>query len=130
MYYLPFAPEATTAAAYKTLTKNRNFLPMSLSSNLALLIIGTGIGLGIAMIGAFSEYWRSFRSSTVQKPYQLPGCMLFVIGGLSMAGIVSLIISFFLNGSIKPALVLGAGVLGGFYVGFGLLFILWLLIKR
>ena len=103
---------------------------MSLSSNLALLIIGTGIGLGIAMIGAFSEYWRSFRSSTVQKPYQLPGCMLFVIGGLSMAGIVSLIISFFLNGSIKPALVLGAGVLGGFYVGFGLLFILWLLIKR
>ena len=103
---------------------------MNLSSNLVLLIIGTGIGLGIAIIGAFSEYWRSFRSSTAKKPYQLPGCMLFVIGGLSMAGIVSLIISFFLIGSIEPALVLGAGVLGGFYVGFGLLFILWLLINR
>ena len=130
MYYLALTPQATRTEAQLTLTKDCDYLPMSLSTDLTLLIAGAGIGLGIAIVGAFSEYWLSIRSSAADRPYQLPGCLLYVVGGLALAGIVSLVTSLLLNGSIKPALIVGAGVLGGFYVGFVLLFILWLLINR
>lgn len=103
---------------------------MSLNTNLTLLIIGTGIGLGIALIGGVAEYWLSLRSDTADEPRKLPGCLLYVVGGLALAGLVSVIASFLFNGGIGPALILGAGVLGGFYVGFLLLFILWFLVER
>jgi hypothetical protein len=84
---------------------------MSLNTNLTLLIIGTGIGLGIALIGGVAEYWLSLRSDTADEPRKLPGCLIFVIGFLTLAGIVSTVASFLINGAIGPALILGAGVL-------------------
>jgi hypothetical protein len=98
---------------------------MSLSTNLTSLIIGAGIGLGIAVLGALVEYRLSLRSNAAAKTHHLPSCLLFVIGGLILASIASIVTSLILNVSIGPALILGAGMLGGFYIGFVLLFILW-----
>ncbi len=103
---------------------------MGLSTNLTLLIGGLGIGLGIALLGGVAEYRLSLRASADTGERRLPGCLLYVAGGLALAGIVSIAASLFSNGGIRPALVLGAGVLGGFYVGFIVLFIIWFLIER
>lgn len=103
---------------------------MSLSPNSTLLLIGTGIGLGIAAIGGFVEYWTSLRSKGNEAQHRLPGCLFYVAGGLALAGIIAIVASFLFNGSIGPALIVGAGVLGGFYIGFVLLFILWLVVER
>ncbi len=66
----------------------------------------------------------------MERIRRLPGCLLYVVGGLALAGIVSIVASLFSNGGIGPALILGAGVLGGFYVGFIFLFIIWFLLER
>ena len=55
---------------------------------------------------------------------------MYVAGGLALAGIVALVASFLLSGGILPALILGAGVLGGFYVGFSCLFVVWTFLNR
>jgi hypothetical protein len=103
---------------------------MDLSPNLILLIAGTIVGLLIALIGGIAEYWFSFRSDADGEFNRLPGCLLYVIGGLALAGIFSIAFSFLFTGGIRTALILGAGVLGGFYVGFIFLFLLWLLLER
>ena len=103
---------------------------MSLSSNLTLLLIGAGIGLGVAVIGGLAEYWTSRRSDGFAAQHRLPGCLFYVAGGLVLAGIIAVVASFLFKGGIWPALILGAGVLGGFYVGFAFLFILWFLLER
>jgi hypothetical protein len=103
---------------------------MSLSSNLTLLLIGSGIGLGVAVAGGFAEYWVSLRWEDSEAQQRLPGCLFYVIGGLAVAGIIGIATSFLLGKGIMPALIVGAGVLGGFYVGFIFLFILWLLVNR
>jgi hypothetical protein len=47
-----------------------------------------------------------------------------------LAGIIATGASILFNGGIQPALIVGAGVLGGFYLGFALLFVLWFLVER
>ncbi len=103
---------------------------MSLSPNLTLFLIGSGIGLGVAAIGGIAEYWVSLRGGDDERQRRLPGCLFYVIGGLAVAGVIGMVTSFLLGKGIMPALILGAGVLGGFYIGFILLFILWFLVNR
>jgi hypothetical protein len=102
---------------------------MDPSTNLVLFIAGVIIGLLVALIGGIVEYWLSLRRNGTGESNRLPGCLLYVSGGLVVAGIISLAASFLLTGGIRPALVLGAGVLSGFYVGFIFLFVLWLLLE-
>jgi purine-cytosine permease-like protein len=96
----------------------------------SILIIGLGIGFAIALIGGLIDYLLSKRKYNSQQTNHLPGCMLYVAGFLGFLGIISIIVSFIMSGSIGPALVLGAGVLGGFYSGFALLIMGYLLVKR
>ena len=102
----------------------------NLQLNSSLLSIGFGIGIGIAAIGGLVDYLLSARKNNPQKTNRLPGCMLFVAGVLGLLGIISIIVSLIFSGGIAPALALGAGVLGGFYSGFALLIIGYLVIKR
>jgi protein-S-isoprenylcysteine O-methyltransferase Ste14 len=95
-----------------------------------LFLIGLGIGFAIALIGGVIDYLLSLRKGNTQNKSHLPGCMLYVAGALSLLGIIALIVSLVLSGSISPAIILGAGVLSGFYAGFALLLIGYLVVQR
>lgn len=95
----------------------------------SLLTTGLQVGLALAILGAVIEYYLARRRSKAQVPRQLPGCLLYMAGALAVAGMAAILGSIILRGSIMPALWLGAGVLGGFYLGFALLFLLYLLAK-
>ncbi|MDX1414845.1 MAG: hypothetical protein R3293_11690 [Candidatus Promineifilaceae bacterium] len=94
-------------------------------SNLTLFLAGAGFGLGIALAGGLVEYWLSLRPG-VERSFSQPGCLLFVTGGLALAGFIAIIASFVVDGGIGKALIVGAGVLSGFYTGFIISFSLWL----
>jgi len=100
-----------------------------LQTDSSLFYIGLGIGLGLALIGALIDTWLGWRDQTLERARKVPGCMVYMGGLLGLAGIVALIVSFLTSGSLGPALLLGAGVLGGFYAGFTLLIVLYLLLK-
>ncbi len=98
-------------------------------SNITLLLIGGGIGLTVAVVGAIIDYWLHLRpgkpTPSPGDPRQ-PGCILFAIGGLTLTGVVALIASFVLTGGIWPALIIGLGTFIGFYAGFLALLIIWI----
>jgi len=56
--------------------------------------------------------------------------LLFVTGGLAITGFAAIIVSAILNGGVGEALIVGVGVLSGFYTGFFILFSLWILLDR
>jgi hypothetical protein len=101
--------------------------PMSLSPNLTLLLAGAGIGFGCALVGAVTEYWFSLRGNGNRPQRRLPGCLFYIAGGLALAGVIAVVVSLFVIGDIRPALTLGAGLFGGFFLGFVLFFSVWLL---
>lgn len=102
-------------------------------SNLNLLLIGGGIGLTVAIVGAILDYRLHLRPEkpTPQpgEPRQ-PGCILFAIGGLTLTGLVALVAAFVLTGGIRPTLIVGLGTFIGFYAGFLTLLIIWLRIDK
>lgn len=98
------------------------------SSNSTLFLIGLGIGLAVAVVGGAAEYWLHLRR-TVAPLSRVPGCLLYAIAGLILGGLVALVVSLVTTGGLVPALVMGGGVLAGFYGGFILLVALWLLVE-
>ncbi len=101
-----------------------------MQTDTSLFLTGLAVGLGIAVVGAIFEYWLSRSGNNARQTGQLPGCMLYIAGILGLAGFIALIVSFLLRGNILPAITLGAGVLIGFYIGFGVLMILYLVVQR
>ncbi|MFL7837975.1 MAG: hypothetical protein ACK2T4_02135 [Candidatus Promineifilaceae bacterium] len=101
-----------------------------MQTNSSLLFIGLAIGFGIAGIGGLVDYLLSRRRNNQENANNLPGCMLYFGGILGFLGVIAMIISLVTSHSLSPALLLGAGVLGGFYSGFALLIIGYLLVKR
>jgi hypothetical protein len=101
-----------------------------LQTDSSLFFIGIAIGLGIAVVGGLIDYWLGRRDQTVGHERLVPGCMVYLAGLLGLVGIIALLVSLLVSGSLGPAFVLGAGVLGGFYAGFALLLLLYLLVKR
>lgn len=99
-------------------------------TNNLLFLISFGFGLGVALIGGLIEYWTNLRPGAAKNFRQRPSCLIFVGGGLAVAGIIAMIASAILNGTIGGALIVGAGVLVGFYSGFIILFGLWFLLER
>jgi hypothetical protein len=95
-----------------------------------LLFIGMAIGFSIAVVGAAVDYWLSRTRHNPRQSQHLPGCMMYVAGALGLAGLLAIIISFILIGSMIPAIILGAGVLTGFYSGFALLLLIYLVATR
>jgi hypothetical protein len=101
---------------------------MAESSNLTLFLTGLAIGVAVALVGGLVEYGLHLRRQRGPR-FGVPGCLVYTIGGLILAGIVALIVSWFMTGGIGPALVIGLGVMAGFYGGFILLVSLWLLLE-
>lgn len=96
--------------------------------NTSLFLIGALIGFATAVVGAIVEYFVSLRRSSAEER-RVPGCMLYVVGGLALTGIVALVASLVLTGGLRAALVMGLGVFVAFYLTFMLLFGLWLFIE-
>lgn len=95
----------------------------------SLFLIGGSIGFSVALLGAAADYWLHLRRGTAPAR-GMPGCLVYTIGGLVLAGIVALAASLLLTGGVWPALILGAGVLAAFYLGFIVLFLLWVLVEH
>ena len=100
------------------------------TDNTSLLFIGLAAGATIALIGGSVDYLISRRRAVYQNSNRLPGCMLYTAGLLGLMGIIAIILSLIISRSIGPAIILGAGVLGGVYAGFTLLMIGYLVFKR
>ncbi len=99
---------------------------MAGTSNLTLYLIGLAIGIGVALVGGLIEYLLHLRRDGEPR-FGVPGCIVYVVGGLVVGGVVAIITSLLLAGSIGPALIVGVGVMTGFYGGFSLLVGLWFL---
>lgn len=101
---------------------------MAETSNLILYLIGLAIGIVVALAGGLVEYILHLRRDEEPR-FGVPGCIVYVIGGLVLSGIAAVIVSLVYTGSIRPALVVGVGVMTGFYGGFSLLVGLWFLLE-
>jgi hypothetical protein len=93
---------------------------MAANQNLTFFLIGLAIGGGSALLGGLVEYVLHLRRRGQPRP-EAPGCLLYAAGGLVLTGIAALIVSLLATGGVGPALVMGAGVMTGFYSGFILL---------
>ena len=98
------------------------------SSNLTLFLIGLLIGGVVAVAGGLVEYGLHLRRNREPR-FGVPGCLVYTVGGLILAGVIALIASFVLTGGIGPALRMGLGVMAGFYGGFILLVSIWLFLE-
>jgi hypothetical protein len=103
---------------------------VSMNADSSLLTLGLGIGLVLAALGGLIEFLLATRNAAPNQRRELPGCMLYMAGILALAGIIAVLGSFLLNRSVGPALLLGAGILGGFYAGFAILFLSYLAVTH
>ena len=94
-----------------------------------MLLIGLAVGAAVALLGGVVDFALHLRRQR-ESSFGVPGCLVYAIGGLVLAGIIALIISLITTGSLVPALVMGGGVLLGFYGGFILLVALWFVRDR
>jgi hypothetical protein len=98
------------------------------TNNLAYFLIGGGIGLVAAIIGASVEYLLARKRRQERRNDGPPGCLLIVAGALGLVGMGVAIASWLLTHSFRLAVVTGSGVLAGFFIGFAILFVgsVWL----
>ena len=92
------------------------------TDNLTFFLIGGAIGLISAGIGAVFDYFVNQRRSLYAEN-GLPGCMFIVAGSLGLAGVAATAVSLLFTHSIQAAVVMGLGVLTGFFIGFATLFV-------
>ena len=97
---------------------------MTGSNNLSLFLIGLAIGGAVAILGGVIDYALHLRRDREPR-FGVPGCLVYTVGGLIVAGIAAIIFSFIRTGGPVPALLMGAGVMVGFYAGFIVLVALW-----
>jgi ABC-type Fe3+ transport system permease subunit len=99
--------------------------------NLHSFFIGLAIGLVSAIIGAIVEYLIvRQRGDEIQETERLPGCMLLVSGALGGIGLLVIGFSLITSGEVVRMLITGLGVGTGFFAGFVLMMLGWLLLNR
>lgn len=76
-----------------------------------------------AIAGASVDYLIARRRTQDRRTNGSPGCLLIVAGGLGFVGLIVTIASWLLSNSVRPAVVTGAGVMTGFFLGFAVLFV-------
>ncbi len=79
---------------------------MDQSSNLTLFLIGLAIGVGTAAVGGAVDFILHLRRQR-EPSFGVPGCLVYTIGGLILAGVVAVITSLVTTGSVGPALIMG-----------------------
>lgn len=92
-------------------------------NNLTYFLIGGGVGLVGAIVGASVDYLIARRRTQDRRANGSPGCLLIVAGGLGFVGLIVIIASWLLSNSVTPAVAAGAGVMVGFFLGFAVLFV-------
>lgn len=93
-----------------------------------LFLMGGGVGLFCAVLGAFVEYVLARRRGG-KEDANLPGCMLLMAGMLGIVGLAAIGISYLLIGTVWLPIVVGAGVMFGFLCGFIVLFVVGLFLS-
>jgi hypothetical protein len=93
------------------------------TNNLTYFLIGGGIGLLSATIGATIDFLIARRRNKDREEGAPPGCLMLMAGGLGLVGLFFIIASWLLTDSLRLAMVTGLGVLTGFFIGFAVLFI-------
>jgi drug/metabolite transporter (DMT)-like permease len=88
-------------------------------------MIGIGVGLLSAILGGVLEFSISQRRA--EGNGRLPGCMLLVTGALGFVGVMVTLVSWLFDHNLSRPLTTGLGVGIGFFGGFVLLMITWLL---
>ncbi len=91
-------------------------------------LVGLTIGFTSSAIGAIVDYRVMQRKDTAEESHT-PGCMLIMSGILGWVGIIVVGISLFLQ-SFNRALIVGTGVLLGFFAGFLVMLALWFILRR
>ncbi|MBK8987521.1 MAG: hypothetical protein IPM39_15830 [Chloroflexi bacterium] len=92
------------------------------TDNLTYFLVGGGIGLISAVVGAFVDYFVGRRRRNDEEDHP-PGCMLVITGILGVIGLAAMAVSLLFGGMVRIAVVIGLGVLSGFFVGFAVLFV-------
>jgi ABC-type transport system involved in multi-copper enzyme maturation permease subunit len=94
------------------------------------LLIGTGVGLSSAIVGAIIDYRISKkRNKEESENGRLPGCIFLVSGSLGFLGIIVIVLSFIAE-SVGRAFTAGLGVGFGFFFGFVFMMGMWFLTQR
>lgn len=96
--------------------------------NLDLFLIGGGFGLLVAVLGGLVEYRAHLKRPAAERAPV--AWFLIVAGFLCFLGLVAVALSLFFTSTVVPAVIMGAGVGTGFYLGFCTLLGIWLLIQR
>lgn len=92
-------------------------------------LIGLGIGLTSAIVGAVVEY-LIVRRREDQQMERLPGCMLLVSGALGGVGMLAIGVSLITSGEVVRMIITGLGVGVGFFTGFVLMMLTWFFLNR
>lgn len=93
---------------------------MEANLEFSLFLSGSLIGLLCSVIATWADYRRG-ASGFINN---LPGCVLMMTGLLGFTGVISILLSLILTGSVRFALVIGLGVGVGFFTGFLVVFVL------
>lgn len=95
------------------------------------LLIGAGVGFCCAVVGAILDYRLAARNRKANEAEngRLPGCIYIVSGSLGVIGIIVIFLSFLVH-SLGRALVAGLGVSAGFFLGFLLMSLVWMLTQN
>ncbi len=96
--------------------------------DLKALLLGGGIGLSSAIIGAVVDY-RILKQKSESENGRLPGCIFFISGFLGLLGVFVILISSMLD-SFAQAITAGMGVVAGFFLGFLIMMFAWFIVRR
>ncbi len=92
-----------------------------------LLLLGLAVGAAFAALGALAEYWFNLRKKRRSKHGRGSGCLLYTAGALMLLGVGVLLAAWALTDAVTQVAWLLAGVCGGFYLTFCVLFLTWVL---
>ena len=98
--------------------------------NLQAFLIGFALGFISAIIGSIIEYLMVRRRGDSQETERLPGCMLFISGGLGGVGMLAIAFSLLVSGEVIRMLITGLGVGAGFFCGFAIMMTSWFIFNR
>lgn len=100
---------------------------MNLTLEWTAILTGSGIGVLSSVLGAFLQY-RALRQTPVRK-IKMPNLILPISGLLGVLGLGALLLSF-CTGWLRFALLMGVGVLSGFFIGVLLMIVAVFLLRR
>ncbi|MEZ4732489.1 MAG: hypothetical protein R3E79_35720 [Caldilineaceae bacterium] len=100
-----------------------------ITTEITFFITGLVIGSLTSLVGAWLSYQRGLKDQQERTTAPLRYLMLSTFG-LTVVGVIVLLIALFYLNNIRSVLVTGAGVIIGFWLIFFVLFFGWLRFHR